>query len=207
MERMEQDLRGADAMTAAAAMETPPISEAATNAELQSQLDEAHKAMWVLYKELDDKNAALDRSNQELDQFATIASHDLQEPLRKVTAFAALLREEDGAALSESGLDYLGRMENASERMLVLIGDLLRLARVTSRAQPFEATDLAKIAETVVSDLEAQIAREKWCRRCRTFADHRRGPRANASIAAESHLERPQVPPRGAPAGGAPERR
>jgi light-regulated signal transduction histidine kinase (bacteriophytochrome) len=116
--------------------------------------------MWALYKELDDKNAALDRSNQELEQFATIASHDLQEPLRKVTAFAALLREEDGAALSDSGLDYLGRMENASERMLVLIGDLLRLARVTSRAQPFEATDLAKIAETVVSDLETQIARE-----------------------------------------------
>ncbi len=160
MVRMDQGLRGVDAVTGAETVESPPVSEAGSNAELQRQLDAAHKAMWALYKELDDKNAALDRSNQELEQFATIASHDLQEPLRKVTAFAALLREEDGAALSDSGLDYLGRMENASERMLVLIGDLLRLARVTSRAQPFEATDLAKIAETVVSDLETQIARE-----------------------------------------------
>ncbi|MDP6951341.1 MAG: histidine kinase dimerization/phospho-acceptor domain-containing protein, partial [Alphaproteobacteria bacterium] len=157
---MDQQIRGEDATMRAETVESPPLSEGATNAELQSQLDAAHKAMWALYKELDDKNAALDRSNQELEQFATIASHDLQEPLRKVMAFAALLREEDGGALSESGLDYLGRMENASERMLVLIGDLLRLARVTSRAQPFEATDLAKVAATVVSDLEAQIARE-----------------------------------------------
>jgi light-regulated signal transduction histidine kinase (bacteriophytochrome) len=128
--------------------------------ELKRQLDEAHKTMWALYKELDDKNAALNRSNHELEQFATIASHDLQEPLRKVVAFARLLREEYGEALEEGGIDYLGRMEGACERMLALIGDLLRFARVTSRARPFEPTDLGAVAAEVVSDLEDQVARE-----------------------------------------------
>jgi signal transduction histidine kinase len=128
--------------------------------ELKRQLDEAHKAMWALYKELDDKNAALNRSNQELEQFATIASHDLQEPLRKVVSFGRLLREEYAEVLEEGAHDYLGRMEGACERMLALIGDLLRFARVTSRAHAFEPTDLAAVAAEVVSDLENQVVRE-----------------------------------------------
>lgn len=127
---------------------------------LKQQLDEAHKTMWALYKQLDDKNAALDRHNAELDQFATIASHDLQEPLRKVIGFARLLRDEHGAALAATGGDYVDRMEGACERMLELIADLLRLAQVTSQAQPFQPTDLGAVAAAAVSDLEDQIRRE-----------------------------------------------
>ena len=77
-------------------------------------LDEAQKVMWALYKELDDKNAALNDSNAELDQFATIAGHDLQEPLRKVLAFGRMLTEEHGAALGGGGRDYLDRMQGLS---------------------------------------------------------------------------------------------
>lgn len=130
-------------------------------AELRRQLDEAHKVMWALYKELDDKNAALNDSNAELDQFATIAGHDLQEPLRKVIAFGRMLEQEHGDALGGGGRDYIDRMQGASERMLELIGDLVRYARVTSQAKSFEPTDLIDLAESVVSDLGEQIRREK----------------------------------------------
>ncbi len=130
-------------------------------ADLRRQLDEAHKVMWALYKELDDKNAALNESNAELDQFATIAGHDLQEPLRKVLAFGRMLTDEHGDALGGGGRDYLDRMQGASERMLELIGDLVRYARVTSQAKSFEPTDLADLVDSVVSDLGEQIRREK----------------------------------------------
>lgn len=130
-------------------------------ADLRRQLDEAHKVMWALYKELDDKNAALNESNAELDQFATIAGHDLQEPLRKVIAFGRMLTDEHGNALGGGGRDYLDRMQGASERMLELIGDLVRYARVTSQAKGFEQTDLGDVVASVVSDLGEQIRREK----------------------------------------------
>ena len=129
-------------------------------AETRRQLDDAHKVMWSLYKELDDKNAALKSSNDELDQFASIAGHDLQEPLRKVISFGRILSQEYGETLDQTGRDYIDRMNGASERMLELLGDLLRYARVTSQAKPFETTDLGALAQTVVSDLGEQIRRE-----------------------------------------------
>lgn len=129
-------------------------------ADVRRQLDDAHKVMWSLYKELDDKNAALKSSNEELDQFATIAGHDLQEPLRKVISFGRMLQQDYDDALDETGRDYVDRMQGASERMLELLGDLLRFARVTSQAKPFEVTDLNAVAAVVVSDLGEQIRRE-----------------------------------------------
>lgn len=130
------------------------------NKTLRKQLDETNRVMWLLYKELDDKNAELERSNQELDQFATIASHDLQEPLRKVIAFGDRLKSEYGGALDDKGRDYVERVQNASRRMLDLITDLLRFARVTSQAQAFEATDLNDTVAAAVSDLEERVRRE-----------------------------------------------
>ncbi len=103
--------------------------------------------------------AQLERSNAELQHFASVASHDLQEPLRKVQAFADRLRSKCGEQLGEAGLDYLGRMENAAERMRVLIQDLLKLSRVTSRAQPFERCDLALVLREVLADLEVAVER------------------------------------------------
>ena len=100
----------------------------------------------------------LARSNTELQQFAYIASHDLQEPLRKVQAFGDLLAKDAGPALSVDGLDYLKRMQNAAARMQQLINDLLTYSRVTSQAQPFVSVDLARIASEVLSDLESRIA-------------------------------------------------
>ena len=99
----------------------------------------------------------LESSNSELQNFASVASHDLQEPLRKIQAFSDRLRVKCGASLSAQGLDYLERMQNAASRMQVLIQDLLKLSRITSRALPFEKCKLGEIVRAVLSDLEIVI--------------------------------------------------
>ncbi|MDQ3943435.1 MAG: PAS domain S-box protein, partial [Actinomycetota bacterium] len=99
----------------------------------------------------------LRRSNRELQDFAYIASHDLQEPLRKVLTFGDRLKAMYGEALGEEGRDYLQRMEGAAARMRDLVDDLLTLSRITTQARPFFPVDLTEVAEEVVSDLEARI--------------------------------------------------
>lgn len=99
----------------------------------------------------------LARSNEELQQFAFIASHDLQEPLRKIKTFGERLQVTCGDFLSEQGRDYLQRMQNAALRMETLIEGLLTLSRVTTRAQPYVAVNLTQIAQEVLSDLEVSI--------------------------------------------------
>ncbi len=101
--------------------------------------------------------AQLEQSNAELKNFASVASHDLQEPLRKIQAFGGRLRAKCAEQLGPKGLDYLERMEGAAQRMQVLIQDLLKLSRVTSRALPFEQCDLRAIALAVLGDLEVAI--------------------------------------------------
>jgi PAS domain S-box-containing protein len=101
--------------------------------------------------------ARLARSNRELQDFAFVASHDLQEPLRKIQAFSDRLKLKCGPALDDTGRDYLARMTDAAARMRRLIDDLLMFSRVTSKAKPFEPVDLAAIAHTVVSDLEIRL--------------------------------------------------
>jgi PAS domain S-box-containing protein len=103
--------------------------------------------------------AKLEQSNRDLQEFAYIASHDLQEPLRKVLAFGDRLANKYGDVLDETGSDYLKRMRDASQRMQTLINDLLSFSRVTTRAQPFTVVDLNSLTEDVISDLEYQIDR------------------------------------------------
>ena len=99
----------------------------------------------------------LARSNAELEQFAYVASHDLQEPLRKIQAFGDRLKTKYEAGLGPEGLDYLTRMQNAASRMQTLIQDLLSLSRVASNSKPFTSVDLGDVVRTVVSDLEMRI--------------------------------------------------
>jgi PAS domain S-box-containing protein len=99
----------------------------------------------------------LKRSNRELQDFAFVASHDLQEPLRKVQAFGDRLKTKYGESLEKEGIDYLERMQSASVRMQTLINDLLSFSRVTTKAKPFKKVDLTKIVKGVLSDLELKI--------------------------------------------------
>lgn len=99
----------------------------------------------------------LEQSNSELQNFAFIASHDLQEPLRKVQAFGDRLQRKYSAVLDERGHDYIGRMQDAAARMQTLIQDLLMFSRVTTKAQPFVQVDLTELAHRVVAELEPLI--------------------------------------------------
>lgn len=107
---------------------------------------------------LERQTEELRRSNTELEQFAYVASHDLQEPLRKITAFGDRLRQRFSPCLEDDGRDYLERMTGAAQRMRHLIDDLLEFSRVTTRGQPFEPVSLADVARGILSDLEVRIA-------------------------------------------------
>lgn len=99
----------------------------------------------------------LEESNKELQDFAYIASHDLQEPLRKVIAFGDRLVQKYSNVLDERGRDYLRRMYTAAQRMQSLIQGLLNFSRVNTKAQPFEPVDLNSVMRDVLSDLEERI--------------------------------------------------
>lgn len=105
-------------------------------------------------KTLTQFNRKLEQSNRELQDFASVASHDLQEPLRKIQAFGDLLLKEYGSLLPDTGQQYLQRMQNAAARMQILINDLLSFSRVTTKAQPFVPVNLNQVAQEVISDLE-----------------------------------------------------
>lgn len=102
----------------------------------------------------------LRRSNQNLEQFAYIASHDLQEPLRKLIGFGDLLQSQYDNALGREGVKLVQRMQSATQRMHMLIKDLLSFSKVTSARDPFRRIDLQQVVNQVVSDLEP-IIREK----------------------------------------------
>jgi PAS domain S-box-containing protein len=122
-----------------------------------TELKMAQETLRASEEKLRQFTVQLERSNHELQDFAYVASHDLQEPLRKIVVFSERLREKANEALEPESRDYLDRMQKAATRMQNLINGLLTFSRVTTKAKPFEPVDLAKVAGEVVADLEGRI--------------------------------------------------
>jgi len=120
-----------------------------------SQSDRARLAMQA--EVLDERAVELRRSNAELEQFAYVASHDLQEPLRKVTSFCQLLEQRYGTAIDERGIEYIGFAVDGAKRMQVLINDLLTFSRVGRLNVTRATVDLDETLETALGNLAAAI--------------------------------------------------
>jgi signal transduction histidine kinase len=123
------------------------------NRVLQAEVEERKRAEARVRATADE----LQRSNRALQEFAGVASHDLQEPLRKIQAFGDRLKTKSGPALDDTGRDYLERMQGAAVRMSTLINDLLSYSRVSTKVQPFIPVDLGRVAKEVLSDLQARV--------------------------------------------------
>lgn len=120
----------------------------------QAALRQANEVLEVRVLE---RTADLQIANRELQDFAYIASHDLQEPLRKIRAFSSRLADKLSGSLDEESSDYLRRMEKAATRMQDMIEALLAYSRVTTRAQPLQPVNLEDVAREVIADLELRI--------------------------------------------------
>src|SRR5688500_804653 len=120
--------------------------------ELETMVQERTRA-------LQEANTNLARSNQELEQFAYVASHDLQEPLRKIQTFSGFILNRDYEELSPSARDNFNRMQSAANRMQKLIEDLLVFSRTSTESKVFIKTDLNKVLQQVKEDLLVQISK------------------------------------------------
>lgn len=120
------------------------------NEDLESRIAERTQELSLYSDELS-------RSNRELEDFAFVASHDLQEPLRKIRAFGNRLESGYADVIDDRGRDFLNRMLNAAERMSMLISDLLAFSRVSTRGKEFSDVDLNLVINSVIDDLEIAI--------------------------------------------------
>lgn len=108
-------------------------------------------------RELRQANTELEKMNQELASFAYVSSHDLQEPLRKIQAFASRVLESEYQGLSPAGKDYFSRMQEAARRMQLLIQDLLAYSRTNRKEKEFVKADLNILVSGVIEDLDQFI--------------------------------------------------
>ena len=103
------------------------------------------------------RNKELEQNNKELTEFNHVASHDLQEPLRKIQTFISRIEDKEKENLSETGQDYFQKIQEASNRMRVLIDDLLQYSRTNRSEKKFETVDLNTIFSNAISELSESI--------------------------------------------------
>ena len=106
-------------------------------------------------------NLELERNNKELSAFNYAASHDLQEPLRKIQTFISRLEEKEADKFSDSGHQYLERIKSASSRMRLLIDDLLQFSRTNKPDKKFVVADLNELLENAKQDVAITILEKK----------------------------------------------
>lgn len=133
------------------------LGNALYQVELYQKEQSARRSLEEGYKLLEVYTRKVERSNLELENFAALASHDLQSPLRKIATFGDLLAKNAGQQLDEESRDYLARMKAAIARMQTLITDLLDLSSVNRKGKPFGSTRLDEVVRLAVDDLSEQI--------------------------------------------------
>ncbi len=136
---------------------------AAANEELSTineELTNQNEELSAINEVLNESTFQLERSNENLQRFAYVASHDLQEPLRKIQQFGDLLRDQYGPHLGE-GIDYLHRMQSAASRMSILIKDLLAFSRLSTQPETSAPVALEDVVDRVLTTLEIAILETK----------------------------------------------
>jgi len=145
---------------------TKPLNGAEVLARIES-----HLALYALRRQLAEQNAqlqreiamraeiqeALQRSNTEFEQLAYVASHDMQEPLRKIASYLQLLSQRYQGRLDADADEFIGYAVDGAKRMQALINDLLAFSRVGTKAKPFAPTDCNAIVRTALMDLQIAI--------------------------------------------------
>ena len=135
-----------------------------TSTDIQEQkifATELEKKVSERTRELEQKNIDLDKMNKELQAFAYISSHDLQEPLRKIQTFASRIVEKEEHNLSDIGKDYFKRMKSAADRMQTLIQDLLVYSRTNTSERKFELIELKDLMEEIKRDIKEEIEQKQ----------------------------------------------
>ena len=131
--------------------------------ELEVRVRERTAELQVSNKALMEYAAKLERLNEELQEFAYVASHDLQEPLRKIQTFGDMARQRCASVLDPTSQGYLDRVLSSAGRMRRLLRDLLLFSRVTAKPEPFRTVDLAKVVREASDIFEARME-EEGCR-------------------------------------------
>ncbi|GAB3781313.1 hypothetical protein GCM10028818_35150 [Spirosoma horti] len=110
-----------------------------------------------LQQQLENSVIDLQRSNKNLEQFAYIASHDLQEPLRKIQAFGDIIQSQFAPIIGDSGADMITRMQSAAARMQILIKDVLAYSRIATKRETVGPVNLGQVVADVLVDIETAI--------------------------------------------------
>ncbi|RYF62374.1 MAG: PAS domain-containing sensor histidine kinase, partial [Cytophagaceae bacterium] len=134
------------------------VTDLTAQKETQQLLSQNNDRLEKSNTALEISNNALNMSNDNLQQFAYVASHDLQEPLRKIQSFGDLLKTKYGPELGTEGLDMINRMGSAATRMSLLIRDLLNYSRLTTQQAPFETVRLDRLLIDVIDDLSIAVS-------------------------------------------------
>jgi light-regulated signal transduction histidine kinase (bacteriophytochrome) len=138
----------------------------ATNRRLEKEITErinSEEKIKLLNTELMENIHQLELTNEELERFAYVASHDLQEPLRKIMIFSDRLVSKYQDVLSGEGMDYIARIMHSSGRMQMLIKNILLYSRASGNKEPFETADLNELFSQILADLEI-LVEEKQAR-------------------------------------------
>lgn len=128
---------------------------------LEQAVDKRTEELKVANESLDSRNKELLNLNKELEAFAYVSSHDLQEPLRKVQTFTGIILEKEHQQLSDKGKKYFDLIQQETERMRQLIQDLLAFSGISAGERKFENTDLNKIIGEVKEEFKEMIDEKK----------------------------------------------